>query len=296
VEQNQYLFERAQGGEGYDDALIEAAQELASQARGRLETAGHDGVHYKNVVEGGTAWIAFAPNQIKSAWAQEFNPQKEQFTASWIKRAAGFAFKSFAKLWHVGSMNPKDKRPGSYEGAGLSVSVHPEDWQQIAEIGGDLWELSKKGNKFVNFHRMTKAQKQTIAQWGVQNGYVQHVEVWRATWYDDEREENVYADFLTQQEAQAESDKVKLVKNQLQGTDKLKQRTHNPNTDTTVAFDLLVTVYAEEQLECDGVWWDDNYNPENLSAPRGVIFPNKLSTWSKKKVDWEGYDTEEEDS
>src|SRR5271156_2696905 len=82
VEQNQYLFERAPGGEGYDDALIEAAQELASQARGRLETAGHDGIHYKNVVEGGTAWVAFAPNQIKSAWAQEFNPQKEQFTAS----------------------------------------------------------------------------------------------------------------------------------------------------------------------------------------------------------------------
>ena len=58
--------------------------------------------------------------------------------------AAGFAFKSFAKLWHVGSMNPRIKRPGSYEGAGLSVSVHPEDWQQIAEIGGDLWELTKR--------------------------------------------------------------------------------------------------------------------------------------------------------
>jgi 8-oxo-dGTP pyrophosphatase MutT (NUDIX family)/GNAT superfamily N-acetyltransferase len=431
AEQNRYLFERAPGGEGYDDALIEAAQELASQARGRLETAGHDGVHYKNVVEGGTAWIAFAPNQIKSAWAQEFNPQKEQFTASWIKEAAqhkwyhitsiwnresiqksgllpkienfknitrkpgvylfpdegqainwafdhwhsfldmagadvwevnvsedmlqsdihpetegamystkpikpsklrlvetvwndgesqdggapipsktedfgviesswvknaaGFAFKSFPKLWHVGSMNPADKRPGSYEGAGLSVSVHPEDWQQIAEIGGDLWEFTKKGNKFVNFHRMTKAQRETIAQWGVQNGYVEHVEVWRATWFDDEREENVYADFLTKEEALAESPKVKLVKNQLQGTEKLKQRTRNPHTDTQVAFDLLVTVYAEEQLDCDGVWWEDNYDPENLSAPRGVIFPNKLSTWSKKKVDWEGYDTNEED-
>ena len=95
--------------------------------------------------------------------------------ADWIKRAAGFAFKSFAKLWHVGSMNPKDKRPGSYEGAGLSVSVHPEDWQQIAEIGGDLWEFTKKGNKFVNFHRLTKAQREIVAQWGIQNGYVQHV-------------------------------------------------------------------------------------------------------------------------
>ena len=60
-EQNRYLFEQARGGEGYDDLLVEAAQELASQARGRLETAGHDGIHYKNVVEGGTAWVAFAP-------------------------------------------------------------------------------------------------------------------------------------------------------------------------------------------------------------------------------------------
>src|SRR5271166_6235655 len=182
----------------------EAAQELASQARGRLETAGHDGIHYKNVVEGGTAWIAFAPNQIKSAWAQEFNAQKPQFTAAWTKKAAGFAFKSFKKLWHVGSMNPNDKRDDSYEGAGLSVSVNPEEWQEIARIGGDLWELTKAGNKFVNYHRLSKAQKQQIANWGVQNGYATPAELWRHSYYDDELEEWRYSDFDTKQKAEAE--------------------------------------------------------------------------------------------
>src|SRR5271166_2856130 len=204
TEQNRYLFEEAGGGEGTDDLLLEAAQELASQARGRLETAGHDGIHYKNVVEGGTAWIAFAPNQIKSAWAQEFNAQKPQFTAAWTKKAAGFAFKSFKKLWHVGSMNPNDKRDDSYEGAGLSVSVNPEEWQEIARIGGDLWELTKAGNKFVNYHRLSKAQKQQIANWGVQNGYATPAELWRHSYYDDELEEWRYSDFDTKQKAEAE--------------------------------------------------------------------------------------------
>jgi hypothetical protein len=82
TEKNRFLFEEARGGEGSDDLLRDAAYELASQARQRLEAAGYDGIHYKNVVEGGTAWVEFEPNQIKSVWAQSFNPRDPRFTAS----------------------------------------------------------------------------------------------------------------------------------------------------------------------------------------------------------------------
>lgn len=570
TEKNRYLFEQAPGGEGYDDELRDAAYELAAQARGRLEAAGHDGIHYKNVVEGGTAWIIFDPRQAKSVWAQSFNPIDPRFTASvesdateikivpkskgleseawyegervgfvylhrmedapgnprapknslmvdaaalaqhlkgksiglkmyragidaareagyervyegiehsedaanlwerlkqlyptefdedwgvnyiplkqsktgamlrmgskatvlylddtrkplrpgvawvknytefvnylknhempdvisfdhdlalehypanweeardrftegipyntyhektgldaaewlvqqqlpigfwavhsanpvgrenirqvlkfyrpdgevqpnvpfinqeksvyggkveggfrvepWEKKAAGFAFRSFKKLWHVGDMNPQSKRPGSYEGSGLSVSVNPEEWQYIAGIGGDLWELTKQGNRFLNFHRISKAQRKQITEWGIKQGYVEPITMWRAEWYDDEMEDTRYSDFLTEQEAQEELEsygegKVYEVPESLNPTPKLLSRAQAGGGDNTMmAWDYLVIIYAEDMLQCDGVWWDDKLDQYALSAPRGVIFKDKLPSWKMKKV------------
>ncbi len=81
-ETNRYLLERHRPEEGEDDLLVSAAQDLAMTAKSKLQMAGYDGIHYKNVVEGGTAYIAFEPNQIKSAWAAQFDQQKAEFTAS----------------------------------------------------------------------------------------------------------------------------------------------------------------------------------------------------------------------
>ena len=56
--------------------------------------------------------------------------------------------------------------------------------------------------------------------------------------------------------------------------------------DTTVkAGDLhveqiLATVWVQEtDNDFEGVWWEDDYDPDNLSAPRGVIVPKHLKTW-----------------
>jgi RNA:NAD 2'-phosphotransferase (TPT1/KptA family)/8-oxo-dGTP pyrophosphatase MutT (NUDIX family) len=210
--------------------------------------------------------------------------------AGWVKKAAGFAFKSFKKLWHVGTMNPKDKRDDSYEGAGLSVSVNPDEWQMIAKIGGDLWELTKAGNKFVNFHRLSKPQRKQIVDWGIKNGYAQPAELWRHTWYDDELDDERYSDYATKEEAEAElgsygeGEKVEPVKGGLTATPKLSQKSKRGDIDPIEVVDLLVTAYAEDELDCDGVWWADDLDPDNLSAPRGVIFPSKLSSWKKRKV------------
>ena len=209
---------------------------------------------------------------------------------AWLKKAAGFAFKSFKKLWHVGTMNPKDKRDDSYEGAGLSVSVNPEEWQQIARIGGDLWEFTKPGNKFVNFHRLSKAQRKQIADWGVENGYAQPAELWRHSFFDEELDDWRYSDYATKAEAEGElgsgydQEKVEPVKGGLTATPKLSQKSLRGKIDPLEVMDLLVTAYAEDELDCDGVWWADDLDPENLSAPRGVIFPSKLSSWKAKKT------------
>lgn len=57
----------------YGSAL---SQQLADSLREQLRKNGHDGIKYKNDVEGGQSWIAFHPTQIKSAIANKgtFSP------------------------------------------------------------------------------------------------------------------------------------------------------------------------------------------------------------------------------
>lgn len=52
-----------------EDPTYELAQEMASDYRTNLQRDGVDGIRYENDIEGGMAWIAFEPGQIKSATA-----------------------------------------------------------------------------------------------------------------------------------------------------------------------------------------------------------------------------------
>jgi ribosomal protein S18 acetylase RimI-like enzyme len=93
AEQHNWLFESHSPSEGEDSLLEEAASDLGFEARRRLEAAGHDGIRYKNVVEGGISWIAFDSNQIKSAIgnAGTFDPKSTSITASYLltRKAVG---------------------------------------------------------------------------------------------------------------------------------------------------------------------------------------------------------------
>lgn len=216
-------------------------------------------------------------------------PSGRTGAVEWAKRAAGFAFKTFKKLWHVGTLDPKRKQQGSLEGAGLSVSVNPEEWRGIAQLGGDTWELTKPGNKFVNFHRISKQQRQQITKWGLENGYVEQKPVYRAVWFDDEDQEDRYMEFTRESEAKEQAEEMggrtETASEGIVMTPKLADRTmHARWDDPVMAWDMLVTAYAEDELDCDGIWWDDTLDPHKLSAPRGVIFPGKLPSWKKRKA------------
>lgn len=68
-DQNRWIFEdaRLSDDEIGEHTLSTAAADLGSNARSRLRDFGHDGVVYKNRVEGGTSYIAFDPEQIRQA-------------------------------------------------------------------------------------------------------------------------------------------------------------------------------------------------------------------------------------
>lgn len=205
----------------------------------------------------------------------------------------------FEELWHVGSMNPADKRTGSYEGAGLSVSRHPMSWQQIArgQVSGEIWKLTKEGNRFLNFHRLNEHQKRVIIEWGINHGMVKQETTYHVSYYDDEMEETRSLECDTMEEATEEAefmgldtDAITVDKGSLKATPKLVLLSKN----APGGFEALVPVYVEAMLPLDGVWWQDNFDPSKLSAPRGVICVDKISSW-KAVIDHSADDADDGD-
>lgn len=217
-----------------------------------------------------------------------------------VESAQTFPTKSFAELWHIGSMDAAQKRTGSYEGSGLSVSRHPSAWRGIGggHVQGDTWELEKAGNKFLDYHAMPYALQEAIRNWGIQQGYVKVVTHYRIEYYDDEWEQTRYTIFDTREQAEEEleamdgdPDDIEEITDAIKTTPKLDARTRNaPGND----LEPLVPVWVEDNTDLDGVWWQDSFDPERLSAPRGVIVPSKVATWSAKKLDDDPYDDEED--
>ena len=71
-------------------------------------------------------------------------------------------------------------------------------------------------------------------------------------------------------------------------TDKLKKATGQSRIEATGVLEYVLPLYAET-LGLDGVWWGDDLDVNKLSAPRGVILPNKVKSWKfEKQVSEEG--------
>jgi hypothetical protein len=193
------------------------------------------------------------------------------------------------KVFHVGSMDASHKRSGSYEGSGLSVSLHPDEWRRIARgaVSGDTWVLTKPTGSFLNFHKINKRLKGTIVQWGINQKLVKSSEVYRVSWYDDELDDMMQSDFPDRKTAEAEAEymdtEVEVIPGGIVGTPKLSAAA-GYQVSPGMAFDILVTVWVEQATQLDGVWWNDRLDPDALSAPRGVIGRSKLSSWSAQQL------------
>ena len=195
----------------------------------------------------------------------------------------GFPTVHFPTVYHMGDMDPSKKSQGSHEGSGLSVSTHPDAWRKIARLGGrDTKTLVNGSSIFLDFHELTKKQKNIILQWGVENEYVTPASLWRVYYYDDEMEDTMSMEFTDQAEAEFEAEgvegKVQVVRGSHVATPKMQQRVHG-RAEPIMIMDLLSTIFVEDSLGWDGVWWDDELHPGKLSAPRGVIVPSKLGRW-----------------
>lgn len=182
----------------------------------------------------------------------------------------------FPEVFHVGSINPADRTSASYEGEGLSISIHPADWTRIARLGGNpTWVLRHPDRtplRFVSWHDLSLSDRDALRQWGQDRGWVEQRQVYRVSWFDDEFDDTLSMDFATEAEAREEAESAD---SEVEAVAVWRPTAAFPapriGTDADPSDALLSLWVAEQRPDIDGVWWDDTYDPLRLSCPRGVL-------------------------
>lgn len=206
-------------------------------------------------------------------------------------------------IWHVGLLEPGVQRPlprrrprRSLEGRGLSVSEHPAAWRQIVRLGGlPLWELGRCDGRPGQFVDML-ANEQALTAAAISAGLIVPHPAWAAM-HTDEDGDVWYSLHATQAEAAREieddDDPVTPAPTQTWApTTALRRRWArdftaklDPIGDFVAQMGMLYVV-EDSDLDVDGAWWNENFDPHKLSAPRGVIFKRRLAAWCAAEIDW----------
>jgi TM2 domain-containing membrane protein YozV len=200
-------------------------------------------------------------------------------------------------LYHVGTMDKSKRKKFSHEGRGLSVSTVPNDWRIINRgmTTGDTYLLVKKTNIFVDVHAIDNNTWELLYNRGVDNGYLKQQTTYSYTYYDDDLDEEMHKTFNSEGEVleellsmgqyetlddAIENEAIEINKGGYVATDKL-ITINEGNND----IKLIVSVYAIEETNVDGLFWFDELDVGKYSAPRGVIFDHMLSGWEIEKQD-----------
>lgn len=195
---------------------------------------------------------------------------------------------------HVGSLDETQKgvQGESYEGMGLSFSVHPEDWEVIARLGGNpWWEVDLSDRKIVDGHQAIAQSSSALTQWAVENDLVTRCEEFVLSYEDSEMGGRVEMVLASHEEALDEAEFIEegdiACRPGLAPTARLLEAmghsVDRAGRPCSSALASVLTVWAQDQ-GFDGVWWEDDYSPDQLSAPRGVIFASRVPGLSFKCV------------
>lgn len=190
---------------------------------------------------------------------------------------------------HIGDLDAERTKPQfSYEGDGLSVSTCPESWASIARLGGTCYTLYNPDGTFYSIDP-TETPRDVERKWCIDAGYVREVTGYRATWVNADSVE-VHMEFYDKEPAELEAcaadregwvDTTTSLELGSKGEAYWKSAFRKSPADAgpMEVRGLLPVWYAENTTGHEGVWWHEQHDPANLSAPRGVIFQEKLDNW-----------------
>lgn len=225
------------------------------------------------------------------------------------------------RVFHIGTLDPSDlgrnSGAGSYEGRCLSVSVCPNAWRQIAKLGGyPLWEMTRTGGgRFLDVH-VVQSDPDLMAEikaWAIDKGYLEDVERWTAWCYDEELESTITmlcdtldealdeADIETEDDSSEEAgvrlDVVSKATPLLAAVVAVKPESFE--AEGAAADDFAIMAWCTEEalhqgLDLDGVWWRERLDPDVYSAPRGAVFPERVTAWNTTSIDFDDVEDDDE--
>lgn len=198
----------------------------------------------------------------------------------------GFPIIHLTGLAHVGTMDISKKNRGNLDGSGLPITTEPEAWRIIADLKGDSkFRLIKNNNEFLDYYALSNEQKEEIISWGIKEGFIENNIIYRFDFYNDtmDSEVCVYGTDKNKLFTEAQVYGIENISelktlNGFTSTSKMDTRVMSHGT-TVMDIQLLSTIYVEDVLKIDGVWWDDEIDICNNYAPRGVIFNSKIQEW-----------------
>jgi hypothetical protein len=192
----------------------------------------------------------------------------------------------------------------SLEGSGLSISVTPKAWRRIAKLGGSSsYILSKENPRFAD--GLDPDTRTVALAWCSDEGLLEKAKTWLVEQTDEDGEIRGYITFFSLEEALEEigEDDPEMAEGIIEEADGWrfsekggKYFSEDARIPHQIAADYAVILWAEAS-GFDGVWWEEDYDPSSLSAPRGVIFQGRLGDWtiSRGSMDDEDYlDADEE--
>lgn len=197
-------------------------------------------------------------------------------------------------VWHVGTLELSDRtNQESLEGELLSVSQHPEEWENIARCSGQTWEMHREGAQWLDALALSDAEIVEIETWAIQQGFAIRGDVWRVWHFDGESDDWSYFEFNNEDDALDELDPDidddEIPSESGKQIDKLSGLLLTPSGQekvgrwhsNTQALDPMIILWADIVLKSDnpdlmGVWWYEDDNPLSLSCPRGGAFPDRL--------------------
>lgn len=196
------------------------------------------------------------------------------------------------EVFHWGLLDPERRNFSfSYEGSGLSVSRCPEAWQQIAKLGGHpLHRLSRTGGRFLDMTALGEYGREYLLDMARRSGRLVQVEAWKVTTYDEELECFTHSVYMTAEEAEQEIDEIDdgyvaiIHASSHKAGPAFRYAPAQEDMGITIE-DIAILEWLEDETDLDGAWWFETYDPDNLSAPRGVIFQSRLTSWAIERTD-----------
>ena len=211
---------------------------------------------------------------------------------------------SLDRVFHIGTLAPSDRgaQGESLEGHLLSISLAPHAWRRIARLGGNpLHTLSKPGGiRLLDLHAVERDAelRLQVEEWALAEALLERTDLWRAWRYDSEDDAWQYTLHASEDAALAQVDEEDEPEGPdgspavepcalLVGTPALAAIAQIGNLGERDGFDYAATVWTERtQPDLDGVWWEETYDPAGLSAPRGGIFPSRISEVTATEINW----------